>query len=193
MGVVDVPPGLGLLGNPRARFGAPPRARALATACLIIVGLAAVATWVLLGRKGRYVRYGSLLAVMPAALCAVTSLALALRRAEIRVDRDGLRWGWSMLAFRRTHASVVSVQVFRDGVALVGKRGTPWFLARRDWHLFDEFVRQLRRAQWPVAVVDGRATLRVRSQSYGRALDGLVVVSALLALAILLVTIAAIR
>jgi hypothetical protein len=81
---------------------------------------------------------------------------------------------------------MVAAHVYRDGVAIEAKRGSWWFLAARDWERFDALVRQLRRAELPVRDHDGRAPLRARMQSYGRFLDGLLVVSVLAAIGVAL-------
>jgi hypothetical protein len=62
-------------------------------------------------------------------------------------------------------------------VALEARRGSWWFIAARDWDRYDAIVRHLRRADLPITDHDGTAPLRARLQSYGRFLDGLLVLS----------------
>jgi hypothetical protein len=104
-------------------------------------------------------------------------LGYAVRRARVAISRDGVRWGWTAVGFTQRASRIVSAHVYRDGVALEAKRGAWWFIAARDWDRFDALVRQLRRAELPVRDHDGRAPLRARLQSYGRFLDGMLVVS----------------
>ena len=54
---------------------------------------------------------------------------------------------------------------------------TWWFIAARDWDRFDALVRQLRRAELPIETHATTAPIRARLQSYGRFLDGLLIVS----------------
>ena len=69
----------------------------------------------------------------------------------------------------------VSEHDLLDGIALEAKRGSQWFLARRDWDRFDALVRQVRRAELPIAEHDIKAPFRQRLQSYGRFLDAMLV------------------
>ncbi len=81
---------------------------------------------------------------------------------------------------------MVRAELFVDGVALRARRGSTWFLARRDWARFDALGRALADSGLPCASHAGRAPLTARLQSYGRILDGLmiaaIVVGALVAL-----------
>src|SRR6185436_16011941 len=109
-----------------------------------------------------------------------------VRRARVAITRDGVRWGWESLGFQQPASRIVRAHIYRDGIALEPKRGAQWFLAARDWDRFDALVRQLRRAELPIAEHDGKAPLRQRLQSYGRFLDGLLVASIASALGVML-------
>ena len=174
MAALDIPPGIGLVGTPLGTFRAPPFARTLATASLVIVvGLGAL-TWAAVSRHP-YRYHASTQIVLPVAFAAIALLGFAVRRAQIAVTRDGVRWGWDALNFTQQASRIVAAHAYRDGVALEARRGSWWFLAARDWDRFDALVRQLKRAELPVREHDTKAPLRARLQSYGRFLDALLV------------------
>jgi hypothetical protein len=185
MSVLDLPPGIGLLGTPLGMFRAPARARRLSSIALVTVIVLGAITWVAVSRHP-YRWHASTQFVLPIAFTAFALLGFAVRRARVAVTRDGVRWGWASLRFTQEAARIVTAHVYRDGVALEAKRGSWWFLAARDWDRFDALVRQLRRAELPITEHDRNAPLRARLQSYGRFLDGLLVLSMLGALAVML-------
>jgi len=115
--------------------------------------------------------------VFPVAFVAFTLLGLAVRSAGVAITRDGVRWGWAVFGFHQPASRIARAHVYSDGVALEAHRGSWWFIAARDWGRFDALVRQLRRSELPIADHAGKAPLRARLQSYGRFLDGLLVVS----------------
>jgi hypothetical protein len=177
---LDLPPGLGLAGTPLGIFTAPRRARRLAlVATIVAIGLGAL-TWYFamqhpLVTSQRLWQSSSVKIVIPVALALLAGLGLLVRSAHVAVTRDGVRWGWATIGFHQEASRIVHAHVYRDGVALEAKRGSWWFLAARDWDRFDALVRQLRRAELPIADHDGNAPLRARLQSYGRFLDGMMV------------------
>ena len=183
MSVVDLPPGIGLVGTPLGTFHAPSRSKRLAWSALIAVTVLLLLTWWFISRR-YWVRGASTMAVLPVAFLLFTGLALAIRSARLAVTRDGIRWGWTSLGFTQPASRIVTAHVYSDGIALEAKRGSKWFLSARDWDRFDVLVRQLRRAELPVQEHAGKAPLRQRLQSYGKFLDGLVVVSLLGAIAV---------
>jgi len=185
MSVVDLPPGIGLVGTPLGTFRAPQRARRLATASLVVVSLVGILTWVFVWQH-RYRWHASTQFVLPLAFGAMSLLGFLVRSAHVAVTRDGVRWGWKSLSFTQEASRIVTAHIYRDGVALEARRGSWWFLAARDWDRFDALVRQLRRAELPLQDHDGKAPLRARLQSYGRFLDGLLVAAMLAAFGVLL-------
>lgn len=185
MSVVDLPPGIGLVGTPLGTFLAPKRARRLATLSLLAVIVMAVITWYFVSRNW-WRWHASTQMVIPFALLCVSGLGFAVRRASVAVTRDGVRWGWRGLSFTHEAARIVAAHVYSDGVALEAKRGSWWFLAARDWDRFDALVRQLRRADLPIQDHAGKAPLRARLQSYGRFLDALLVLSMFAGFAVML-------
>ena len=174
MAALDLPPGIGLPGTPLGTFRAPSPARKLATASLgIVVSLGAV-TWGSVSQHP-YRYHASTQIVLPIAFAAISLLGFAVRRAQLAVTRDGVRWGWDALGFTQQASRIVTAHAYTDGVALEARRGSWWFLAARDWDRYDALVRQLKRAELPVREHDTKAPLRARLQSYGRFLDALLV------------------
>jgi hypothetical protein len=172
--VVDLPPGIGLVGTPLGTFRAPPGARRLAAAAVAASILLGALTWYFVSRHPwRPVPMQQI--TLPIGFAAFALLALAIRHARLSVTRDGVRWGWPGFGFHQEAGRIRCAHIYRDGVALEARRGSWWFLAAHDWERFDAFVRQLRRAALPLADHDRAAPLRARLQSYGRALDLLLV------------------
>lgn len=188
MSAVDLPPGIGLTGTPLGTFRAPTRARRLASLALLSVIVLGAITWIFVLERPWYRRWygGSTQIVLTFALLSIALLGFAVRRARMSVSRDGVRWGWDALGFTNERSRMQTVDVYSDGVAFHGKRGSTWFIAARDWERFDAFVRQLRRAELPVRELAGKAPLRARLQSYGRFLDVLLVLSVVAALGVVL-------
>ena len=174
MSVVDLPPGIGLRGTPLGSLHAPRGARRLAAAAVVSSAVLGVLTWYFVSRHP-WRRDATMQITLPMALAALALLGLAVRRATLSVTRDGVRWGWSSFGFHQEAARLACAHVYRDGIALEARRGSWWFLAARDWDRFELLVRQLRRAELPLAEHDRKAPLRARLQSYGRFLDLLLV------------------
>lgn len=185
MSVLDLPPGIGLAGTPLGSFRAPARARRLANVTLVSVVVLGAITWAFVLRHP-YRWHATTQLVLPMAFTAIAMLGYLVRRASIAVTRDGVRWGWASYGFTQQAARIVTAHVYDDGVALEARRGSWWFLAARDWDRFEALVRQLRRAELPVTEHAGTAPLRARLQSYGRFLDGLLVLAIVAALAVML-------
>ena len=185
MSVVDLPPGIGLVGTPLGTFRAPRRARALAIVSVIsVVGFGAITWWLVSRHPYRW--HASTQVVLPVAFLAIATLGLAVRHAQVGITRDGVRWGWAMLGFHQSAARLVRVHVYRDGLALEAKRGSWWFLAARDWDRFDALVRQVRRVELAVEDHVGAAPFRARLQSYGRFLDAMLLLAIVGAVGVML-------
>jgi hypothetical protein len=181
---LDLPPGIGLVGMPLGIFHAPARARRIAGVSLTLVFVLGAITWILVARHP-YHRGASAQVVLPVAFAAFAGLGLAIRRAQVAVTRDGIRWGWTSFGFHQSVASLAVAHIYSDGVAIEAKRGSRWFISARDWDRFDVLVRHLRRSQLPISDHTSRAPLRARLQSYGRFLDWLLRVSVLGAAAVM--------
>jgi hypothetical protein len=181
--VLDLPPGVGLLGTPLATFHAPKRAKRLAWGGTIVVAVLLVVTWYFVSQHG-WRRGTSTMVILPVALLLFTGLAVAVRTARVAITRDGIRWGWTALSFTQSASRIVMAHIYTDGIAFQATRGSKWFLAARDWERFDVLVRQVRRAELPTTDHDGKAPFRQRLQSYGRVLDSLVVFSVIAAVAV---------
>lgn len=185
MSALDLPPGIGLVGTPLGIFHAPVRARRIAAFALVAVIALGAVTWTLVVR--RPYRYGaSTQVVLPLAFAMVAGLGYLIRRAQVAITRDGVRWGWLSFGFHQPASRIVVAHVYRDGIALEARRGSWWFIAARDWDRFDALVRQIRRAELPTRDHAITAPLRARLQSYGRFLDLLLVGSVIGAAAVLI-------
>jgi len=176
MSALDLPPGMGLTGAQLAVFKAPRRASVLAASAIVVTIILGVATWYFVSLRP-WRRGSSIMITLPVALFALSLLGYAVRRAQLAITRDGVRWGWATLGFHQPASAIVVAHIYRDGITLEAKRGSWWFLAARDWERFDALVRQLRRSDLPTEDHDRNAPLRARMQSYGRFLDGLMVAS----------------
>ncbi len=178
MSSIDLPPGIGLVGTPLGLFKAPSGSRRLALLVFVVVTVLGIVTWYLVSRHP-WRRGSSTQIVLPVAFVSIALLGVVVRAASLAVTRDGVRWGWSSLGFHQQASRIVRAHIYRDGVALQAVRGSWWFLAARDWDRYDVLVRQLRRAELPLAEHAGKAPFRARLQSYGRFLDSLLVGSLL--------------
>jgi hypothetical protein len=178
---IDAPPGLGLGGRPLGEFGSRPGPRRLAQLAFRVSLVAGALTFALIRHRHAH---QATFAVLALTCVAFTSVGLAVRRARVAIDPDGVRWGWAWAGFRMGRARLVRADVFDDGVGLVSKRGS-WFLSARDWDRFDALVRAIGRAGMPTISHPNRAPLRARLQSYGRVLDTLLIVTMAAAAAIL--------
>jgi hypothetical protein len=176
MSALDLPPGIGLQGTPLGLFRAPSRARWLARISLVLIVVLGCVTWGFVSRHP-YRAGASTQVVMPVAFLLFALLGFLVRSAKVAVTRDGVRWGWDQINFTQESRRLACAHVWRDGVTLQSRRGGTWFLAARDWDRFDALVRQLRRVELPFEDHATSAPLRARLQSYGRFLDGLLVLS----------------
>jgi hypothetical protein len=113
-------------------------------------------------------------------MCAsVAGVGHAVRRARLRIDADGVRWGWNDFGFRAARDDIVGIDVYQDAVAFQQRRKSTWYVSARDWDHFERVPTALRRAGLPIEVHARRAPLGARLQSYGTVLDLLLVADAL--------------
>ena len=183
MAAIDTPPGLGLPGGALGWFRARPGPRRLAHRGLLFIVVATVAAIALTRRHPPADHGAARLTVLLTAI-ALGGLAVAVRRAQIGVGTDGVRWGWGSLGVRLDTGRVKAVRVYRDAVALVPRRGSTWFLFARDWERFEALRRAVVATGLPVTEHDRAAPWTSQLQSYGRSLDVLVVVSVAAAAAV---------
>lgn len=180
MSAVDIPPGIGVEGSAIATFRAPRRAQRLAYLSLLLTLVFGGLTWLGVSRHP-YARNASALVVIPVSMVLLSLIGVAVRRATIFVGKDGVRWGWRAIGVRQEAERIVEVRLYSDGATLRSRRGH-WFLAARDWDRFDAMARALTAAGLPVTAYPGHAPWRHRLQSYGRALDGLLILAAFIQL-----------
>jgi hypothetical protein len=108
----------------------------------------------------------------------VAGVGYAVRRARLRIDRDGVRWGWHDIGFRVTRDRMQRIDLYSDAIAVRQKRGSTWYLSGHDWDLFGRMPGVLRRAALPVETHERSAPLAARLQSYGIVLDLLLLADA---------------
>jgi hypothetical protein len=118
--------------------------------------------------------------MLPLVALSLGLLALAVRSARLRIDEDGVHWGWGTIGFTMAAAKIRTVRVHKDAIALVPKRGFPWYLAARDWQPFPDVARAFSGKGMSVERHEGRAPLAARLQGYGSFLDLLLVLAVLL-------------
>lgn len=176
MAAIDLPPVIGLQGDSRHAFVSRPRPRRLAAIALFGTVILGARTWWLASRSLDY-RYVASIFVMPMVFVMLASVGYAIRRARVWLDAGGVRWGWSLATIRVEPKRLRQIHIYTDGIALAIGRGSPWFLARRDWANFDGLVRDSERSGFPVVIHKSRAPWRARVQAYGRVLDGLMFAS----------------
>jgi hypothetical protein len=177
MSAVDAPPGVAFAGEAAGEFVALRRPHRLARRVFLLVCGLGVATIALAARR-IYAPSAELLLVAPLVCMSIAGVGLAVRRARLRVDADGIRWGWRITGFRMGRERLSSVVAYRDAIAVLPRRGSAWYLSARDWDRFGDMVSALRRAKLPFEVRDTRAPLQARLQSYGAVLDLLLLLAA---------------
>lgn len=185
MSAVDAPPGLPFAGRAVGEFAARPASLRLARRALVVVVAASVAALFVLGRR-RFMTGGELLIAGPLVAIAIALVGYAVRRARLRIDQGGVRWGWDALGFRVARERLAGAISYQDAIAFRRPRGGPWYLARHDFAGFDRIPAALRAAGIPFETAARRAPLRARLQTYGVALDVLIVLDALFAVGTLL-------
>jgi hypothetical protein len=119
---------------------------------------------------------------MMACFWLVALMGVAVRMGRLRIDPEGVRWGWRAAGFRMKTPRIARVRVFDDGAALVPRRGPGvWHLLARDWERWDEAVGEFNRLGVPIERLRRRAPLSHRMQGYGRALDAIIVLNSVAA------------
>jgi hypothetical protein len=110
----------------------------------------------------------------------VALVILTVRMAGLTVDDSGVSWGVGLFAFRMRGPRIESCRLYRDAVAVTrrGRRFT-WFVCARDYGPFPEVVDAFRRSRLPLVEDGGPAPLAARLQSYGLAIDCLLVIAAI--------------
>mgnify|MGYP001598920888 CR=1 FL=1 len=176
MSVVDAPPGLDFAGAAAGEFRSRTRPRRLARFAFFVCLFDGVATFALAMRQ--FYNPGTTILMVGPLLClSLAAVGLAVRSARVRVEREGLHWGWPGLGFRIAREELSAVGVYGGAVAIQRKRGTPWYLSRYDWDQFDELPKVLSDAGYSIEHCEGRVPLRARMQAYGVVLDGLMVMA----------------
>jgi hypothetical protein len=173
MSAVDTPPGLGFGGLAHGAFAARPGPRRLAEYSARAVIALAIVTIALAARHPLEPR-ASVCVVGALTTLAIAALGVAVRRAQVTIGSGGVTWGWGRWTVQMDRDRITRVDLFDDAIALRPRRGSTWYLSRRDWDRFESMRRAITAAGLPAEEHTGRAPLAARLQSYGRVLDALV-------------------
>jgi hypothetical protein len=177
MSAVDAPPGVAFAGVAAGEFVSRRWPRLLAARVMILVVITGAGT-AAVGIKRAPSASAEMLLMVPLVCWSVAGVGLAVRRARLRVDRDGVRWGWNDIGFRVTRDRMKKIDLYRDAIAVRQRRGSTWYLSAHDWDLFQRMASVLRRAGLPVETHERRAPFGARLQSYGIVLDLLLLADA---------------
>lgn len=130
----------------------------------------------------RFVTLDPVGVILPVFFWLIAAFAWGVRRGRLRIEPEGVRWGYELFGFRMRTERIAHLRVYRDGVAVKARRSrNPWFLAARDWDRWDEALTAFAGLGVAVERIDAKAPLRVRMQAYGLALDVLLVIDSVLA------------
>ena len=190
MSAVDVPQHLGLGGRVAGEFAARPGSRRLATLASRWVLVAGIVSVGLVARHP-WAPMSSMIVGATMMFAGVAAVGLAVRRARVTVDASGVRWGWDWIGFRLEADRIKRVDVYHDAIAFRQRRGSTWFLTACDWERFDALVLAVERSGIPLHRNARRAPIGARLQSYGRVLDGLLILTIVGVTAMVLLAIAA--
>ncbi len=104
-------------------------------------------------------------------------VGVAVRRAQISIAADGVSWGWGRWTVRMDRDRITKVELYDDAIALRPRRGSTWFLSKRDWDRFEAMRRAVAEVGMPSEEHRRGSPLAARLQSYGRVLDTIVVLA----------------
>lgn len=166
-----------------AGFGAPGRSRRLAAVLLVYILAVSGFAFARAGSAENIGRVGESAAaigmVAPLFASTVALMVFVVRNARLRIDDSGVSWGFGILAFRVPLRRIRSCRLYSDAVALMVRPGFTWYVCARDYVPFPDVVAALARAGLPLEREAGPTPLRARLQSYGTAIDLLLIVDAI--------------
>lgn len=189
MSAVDAPPGISFAGQAAGEFVARRRSRVLSRFAFGYVISLGTLAFVVASRRLQ-VPMIEILLVAPLMCGSIAAVGFAVRRARLKIDHDGVWWGWRIGGFRMRPERIRSVTLYSDAVALAPNRGSTWYLAARDWDAFDKMPKALGETGLEVIRSRRRAPFRAKLQSYGIVLDLLMLVNALAVSAALVIAVA---
>ncbi len=174
MSVVDVPPGRDFEGPTLGEFRSRPGPYRLARIAFYLSLVDAGITYVLLYRN-RFGPQASTLAVLTLVCVSVAGVGFAVRRARVRIDAGGIRWGWAALGGRIGPARIKALHYYEKGMTVIRTTGSPWYISGYDWAPYGDIPKVCADAGLPLVRRPGAPPLRARMQAYGVALDVLVI------------------
>ena len=176
MSAVDSPPGLEFAGLPLNEFSSKKSSKVMAWVSMVIVCVLSALTirWVF--RYGS-IHSGSLMMSGPLFCVLLAFFCVAVRSARIRVTDTKVAWVLGPFDLGIPLTRIKNVSVFNNAVAITPSRGGAWFLSAKDWGPVSALESAFHRAQIPFQRERRNAPLLSKLQSYGRALDIIVILN----------------
>jgi len=137
-------------------------------------------------RLGPFRRSAEYFMIIPLVCFSIACVCYAVRRARLRFGGGGVRWGWDVGGFTMSRDRMTGVDVYENAIAFVPKRGSTWYVSARDWDRFDEVPAAMRKANIEFTLHNKKAPIAATLQSYGIALDLMLILDALIAGAMLI-------
>jgi hypothetical protein len=181
MSAVDAPPGIAFAGRASGEFTARPRSRRLARRVFVFTLFVGAITISRALRDGPMRSSSEYFMIIPLVCVSIAAVGYAVRRARLRFDGGGVRWGWEVGGFTMSRDRMTGVEAFENAVAFVPKRGSTWYVSARDWDRFDQVPAAMRKANIDFTPHAKKAPIAATLQSYGIALDIMLVIDAVAA------------
>jgi hypothetical protein len=120
-------------------------------------------------------------AFLPGFFWFVALVFYVIRQGRLRVDGGAVRWGWNLVSFRMPAERMARIRLYKDGASLVSQRRGAWHLLARDWERWSDVARALARLPVQIERPEASVPFMGRLQSYGRALDVMLVINSVAA------------
>ena len=141
------------------------------------------------GERGHVEMVGTVALILSGILCSmcggffwfVALVFMIIRQGRLRVDGGAVRWGWNLVSFRMPAERMASIRLYKDGASLVSHRRGAWHLLARDWERWSDVARALARLPVKIERPEASVPFMGRLQSYGRALDIMLVINSVAA------------
>ncbi len=183
MTAVGLPPRGYRFGSPYLVLRSWPRSRQLAAVTLVgcVVGTSIAMFW---QQQGAFDSVSYLWLTAQLITVGIALVAVVVRCAQLSVTHIGIRWGFEGMSFIARSENISRCHIYPDCVGVEMHKGGAWYLSGADWQPFEQFSDALEQATIPVVLSEKeKAPLRSRWQSYGYALDSMLVLCLLVQLA----------